>query len=153
MIYQNSLSYENNRRKRFLVSVIIHFLFTNNLLQMNTMEFKHTPGKWYQSHRQIPHDEDGWYATQIHTEDGETIATISWYPKPQKKEIIDGETRLVTETYREANATLIASAPNMLDALIRINEIIAESTKDENSKINIGLIAKISIEAINKATK
>ena len=35
MIYQNSLSYENNRRKRLDVSVIIHFLFTNNMLQMN----------------------------------------------------------------------------------------------------------------------
>ena len=39
----------------------------------------HTPGKWLQSHREIPYDEDG--------------------------------------MYREANAKLIAAAPEMLEAL------------------------------------
>jgi len=80
------------------------------------MEQKFTPNKWQFSHREIPNDPDGMYATQVYTEDGETIATLAWYPMPQRKEIIDGEPKLVTGTYREGNARLIASAPELLKA-------------------------------------
>jgi hypothetical protein len=80
------------------------------------MEQKFTPNKWHFSHREIPNDRDGMYATQVYTEDGETIATLAWYPMPQRKEIIDSETKLVTGTYREGNARLIASAPELLKA-------------------------------------
>ena len=54
------------------------------------VEFKFTPSKWIQSHRPIPNDKKGMYATQVYTEDGETIATLSWYPMP-KIEVIHKE--------------------------------------------------------------
>lgn len=80
------------------------------------MQQKFTPNKWYFSHRKIPKDPNGMYATQVYTEDGETIATLDWYPMPKRKEIIDGKHKLVTGTYREGNARLIASAPELLKA-------------------------------------
>jgi len=76
-----------------------------------------TQGKWYQSHRPIPNDEDGMYATQIYTEDGETIATLSWYPKSKEKVIIDGKPMVSTGTYRDGNARLIVEAPEMYSLL------------------------------------
>lgn len=85
---------------------------------------KHTPGKWYQSHRQIPNDEDGNYSTQVYTEDGETIATIHWYPMPPQIEIIDGKQVRVIRTYRQSNAKLIAAAPELLEALQGICNIL-----------------------------
>lgn len=40
----------------------------------------------------------------------------------------------------------------MLEALIKINAMIADLSNYENAKLNTGAIAKISIDAINKAT-
>lgn len=77
-------------------------------------EFKGTPGKWVQSHRLIPNDLDGMYATQVHTEDGETIATIHWYSKPKEKGYVEGRPVMITGTYRESNAQLISKAPEFL---------------------------------------
>lgn len=67
---------------------------------------KHTPGPWAQSHRKQP---NGGYVTQVYCEKGETIASLAWYPV----EMGDG----ITGTSREANARLIAAAPDLLLAL------------------------------------
>lgn len=66
----------------------------------------HTPGPWAQSHREQP---NGDYITQVYCENGVTIASLAWYPV----ELGDG----ITGTSREANARLIASAPDLLSAL------------------------------------
>lgn len=66
---------------------------------------KHTPGPWGQSHRKR---EDGMYATEVYDAKGETIATCAWYPVP----LGGGH----TATNRDANARLIAAAPDLLDA-------------------------------------
>lgn len=92
-----------------------------------------TPGKWKQSHRVIPNDKDGMYATQIYTEDGETITTLSWHPKPKEKVIIDGKSMISTGTYRDGNARLIVEAPEMYSLLSRIigNKSAMEHISDE----------------------
>lgn len=86
------------------------------------MKKEFTPGEWKQSHRQIPNDPDGMYSTQVYTEDGETIASLAWYPKPPVSQIIDGESRIVTGSYREANAKLIVVAPELLEFAIEMAE-------------------------------
>ena len=63
---------------------------------------KHTPGKWLQSHREMPNDEDGMYA--------------------------------VIKTYREANAKLIAAAPDLLEA--------CQNALNDIKKLNIQLISE-----------
>ena len=73
--------------------------------QVNAQE-GHTPGPWGCGHRK---QSDGMWCTEVFCGQGETIAAVAWYPKPE----IGG----VTATYREANARLIASAPELLSAL------------------------------------
>ncbi len=68
---------------------------------------EHTPGPWEQSHRKTPAD---MWNTQVYTPDGEIICTLHWYPKPK-----DADGRI--GTYRDANARLIAAAPELLEAL------------------------------------
>lgn len=82
---------------------------------MNT-KFKVAQGKWIQSHREIPNDEYGMHATQVYTEDGETIATLSWYPKPKVEGEFEGRPVLITGTYREEHAILIADAGNTIQS-------------------------------------
>jgi hypothetical protein len=77
-----------------------------------------TPGPWTYSHRMIPGDKDGMYATQIYDCAGVTIATADWYP-------VRG-TRCVS-TNREENARLIAAAPEMYEALKNVQKLIAEA--------------------------
>lgn len=69
---------------------------------------QHTPGPWSQSHRRR---HDGMYSTEVYCADGYTIASCAWYPRP-----VDPATGTIG-TYREANARLIAAAPDLLEAL------------------------------------
>lgn len=65
----------------------------------------HTPGPWGQSHRQT--GEESWN-TEVYDAKGETIATLAWYPVKTAEGV---------STSREANAHLIAAAPDLLAAL------------------------------------
>lgn len=98
------------------------------------MKKEFTPNEWYQSHRPIPNDPDGMYNTQVYTEDGETICTLAWYPKPPVFEKVEGEKRKVIGSYREANAKLIAAAPNLLDALEEMLDVFSLDVDDEESE-------------------
>lgn len=64
-----------------------------------------TPGPWAQSHRKQP---DGMWSTDVYDQKGETIATLAWHVVPIKGGIA---------TDREANARLIAAAPDLYEAL------------------------------------
>lgn len=98
----------------------------------------HTKGKW-----EIVNQND--FESEIMS-NGLRIAEVKSFGKnnvfsdPSKEE-------------REANAKLIAAAPDMLEALIKINGLCADASKIENGKVDYSEVAKISINAINKATK
>ena len=83
---------------------------------------KHTPGPWLQSHRQT--GPEAWN-TQVYDEAGRTIATLAWYPVTLTGGLIG--------TAREANARLIAAAPDLLEACRYIVE--AGETGDEETAI------------------
>jgi hypothetical protein len=72
---------------------------------METAEIKipHTPGPWFQSH--LEDKTDGMYYTRVY-DHKDIICTLHWYPV----DLGDG----VTGTRREANAKLIAAAPELL---------------------------------------
>ena len=90
---------------------------------------KHTPGSWFQSHRE---NNEGMYNTEVYTEDGKTIATLSWYPKPEANGAIG--------TYREANAHLIATAPKMYGYLKHLYDITSPILIGEQSYKSLGEI-------------
>ena len=73
---------------------------------------KHTPGPWLAKHRQ---GADEMYRTEVYSEQHGGIATCDWTPK----NCGNG----VTSTYREANARLIASAPELLEALQKMLDV------------------------------
>lgn len=102
-------------------------------------ELKHTPGPWGWSHREIP---SGNYSTQVYDANEKEIATIAWYPVRQNN---------ITTTSREANARLIAAAPELLEALrelISIVHIHQTATENRFAWAEMPLAA----EAIAKAT-
>lgn len=88
------------------------------------METKHTPGPWEFSHRE---GQDKMYRTEVFSEEYGGIATCDWTVKQCGNGVIS--------TYREANARLIAAAPELLDALIELDdcggEIPSWSTRDK----------------------
>lgn len=113
-------------------------------------EQKFTPAPWSQAHRIC--DEEGNYSTQVFsTETGETIATLAWAKMPPKKVVIDGKQKIQTGTYREGNAKLIATAPELLDIALRLKKSL-----DDNRSKNymIELLAREFVdldETIKKA--
>jgi len=96
------------------------------------METKHTKGNWvYQKYSTD-------YGVYSETGNGRDIALVREYGSDEEA---------------EANAKLIAAAPEMLEALIEINKMIADSVTCNGVKLNTGIIAKISMSAIRKATE
>ena len=79
---------------------------------------QYTPGPWLQSHRKAI----GGYSTEVYTPDGEVIATVAWYPRRLNE--------TTTGTDREANARLIAAAPELLEALQLYMDAV-RNTKDK----------------------
>lgn len=76
------------------------------------MKAKFTSGEWSQSHRK---DNNGMYSTEVYDDKGDTICTLAWHA-------VD-EGNGVTSTDRDANAHLIAAAPDMykmIDELIKL---------------------------------
>jgi len=114
---------------------------------------KITPGEWFQSHRKIPNDRNGMYSTQVYCEKGETIASISWYMKPKESAIYEGKPVLITGTYREGNAKLIAAAPTLLTACENALRDIQKLNKDliAEGKHGYILMENELFDAINKA--
>lgn len=76
------------------------------------MSTPYTPGPWKTEYRK---GADAMYRAEIFSEQHGGIATCAWTPK----HCGNG----VTETYREANARLIAAAPELLEALIAITTV------------------------------
>lgn len=76
------------------------------------MSTPYTPGPWKTEYRK---GADAMYRTEIFSEQHGGIATCAWTPN----HCGNG----VTETYREANARLIAAAPELLEALIAITTV------------------------------
>ena len=115
------------------------------------MEAKFTKGEWRQSHRGKP---NGMYSTEVYDEQGETICTLAWHKVP----IVGG-----FETDREANAKLIAAAPELFEAcvcLARLKDLVLlpEPIKGVSEEFMSEFIAlnnliKMADSAIKKATE
>lgn len=110
-------------------------------LKQSTMKTKHTKGEWeLQSEIAVK----GKYAAH------ELVINFS----PNQINCVSVFCSESTPTEEEfANAKLIAAAPELLEALIEINSIIADASNKEDGKVNLGQLAKISINAIKKATE
>ena len=98
------------------------------------MNALHTPGPWEAKHRE---GTDGDYRTEVFSAKHGGIATCDWTPK----NLGNG----VTATYREANARLIAAAPDLLAALQAI-------AKTECASLALEYVQGIARAAIAKAT-
>lgn len=76
------------------------------------MSAQYTPGPWLAEHRAVY---GGGYNTEVFSATHGVIAICGWTPKP----LGDG----VTGTYRDANARLIAAAPDLLESLRELAEL------------------------------
>lgn len=80
------------------------------------METKFTKGPWFTEYRE---NQSGMYNQDVFDANGKTICECSWYEAETTIEI-DGEVRRAIGTNREANAHLIAAAPEMYATLERV---------------------------------
>ena len=69
----------------------------------------HTPGPWYVS-LTPDRDEEGWVGPEVYDRDLGVFA------------VLDGEPETIAQPWSEADARLIAAAPEMLEALERLVE-------------------------------
>jgi len=105
----------------------------------------HTPGPWLHDHRE---GDNGYFNTEVFSPNDSwgVIATLAWVPQP----LGNG----VTGTYREANARLIAAAPDLLSALQGLDEAYCRAglplSRSERHEDRTRLIAARA--AIAKAT-
>ena len=90
----------------------------------------HTPGPWATEYRATSR---GGYAQEIFDSKGELIATAAWYPIKYSV--------TTTTTNREANARLIAAAPDLLEALIKALPYVECAEDDPAYKA--GAVAKV----------
>lgn len=82
---------------------------------------KFTEGEWGQSHRK---GSGGMYNTEVYDHKGETICILAWHA-------VD-EGNGVTSTDREANAHLIAAAPDMYKMLESLQlDVTNDHKRDE----------------------
>lgn len=72
----------------------------------------HTPGPWLWEYRR---GGEGQYNMEVFSLTHGVIATCAWTPRP----LGNG----VTSTYRDANASLIAAAPELLESLRELAEL------------------------------
>ena len=101
---------------------------------MKRIEFKGTKGEWETEHRII--DARGIYSTEVYS-DNTVICTMHWAGEQIDKHTIVSN--------REANAHLIASAPDLLKALIKLEEDV------ENNQLHEYVDYLGISKAINKA--
>ncbi|MBE3085702.1 MAG: hypothetical protein IMZ64_05735 [Bacteroidetes bacterium] len=95
----------------------------------------YTKGEWKTEYRR---HENGMYSQDVFDEEGKTIAILDWHAVQ-----IDDRT---IGTDREANAHLIAAAPNMYEVLReRHLWYIGKSNK------TLTMIQEMEIDALNKA--
>jgi hypothetical protein len=86
----------------------------------------HTPGPWATEYMKSSR---GGYAQQIFDANGVLVATAAWYPVRVSES--------TTATNREANARLIAAAPDLLEALEAMYEMFNGNgiTPDDDAAI------------------
>lgn len=104
-------------------------------------ELDPTPGPWATEYRKVP----GGYAQEVFDSAGKTIATCAWYPAQVSDTTI--------ATNREANARLIATAPELLDLAQAVLRAAAEdlitNTSDEDTT---GVLLDFARLTVAKAT-
>ena len=76
----------------------------------------HTPGPWFVSMKP-DWDEDGWIGVDVYDCDGGVFA------------VVDDEPETIARPFCEADARLIAAAPEMLEALERILEVAEDALR------------------------
>jgi hypothetical protein len=113
---------------------------TNNQLKLIIMNTKHTQGEWVVSSRQPEKNNSGVYGIDIDEFFTHGIATV-W----GNGDGIDDEA--------EANAKLIAAAPELLEALKNLLKSHRQLSFDANHNLNDTPIEQMAYLAIKKATK
>lgn len=96
-----------------------------------------TPGPWHQSH--CKNDDGETYSTKVY-DHKHVIAVVDWYP------IDMGNGRIATS--REANARLIAAAPDMYEALKEALPELEESLRECGHDPSVGINASHLIRTI-----